>query len=318
MPAQQGNPDQANVLVSRGMKLLEMGRGPEAVAAFDLAVAAAPDDAAAWYHRGNALLVSQRVEDALASYERALAIQPQFPAADNNRHAALFALGRAVRCPPSYIRRTFDEFAGHYDETMLDRLGYRGHTQLRHMADAVLPRDGGPWRILDLGSGTGLVGEAFKDLARGGRLHGIDLSPRMTEAARRRGIYDELIVGDVETILASPGHSYNMVLAADTMSYFGDLARVFSGVATRLEPGGFFLFAVESMPGESWELTARKTFRHSETYMRKAAEAAGFVVVRSAELHGDWTSGSRTPKATVLHEGRVPVTGLVFALRIPG
>jgi predicted TPR repeat methyltransferase len=318
MSAQQGKPEPAEALVGRAIRFLEMGRLDEALAAFDAAVAAAPDNAAAWYNRGNALLVAQRVEDALASYERALVLQPEFPEANNNRLGALFALGRAPRCPPSYIRRTFDEFSAHYDETMLHRLGYRGHLHLRQLADAVLPPHRRAWAILDLGCGTGLVGETFKDLARGGRLDGIDLSPRMIEAARRRGIYDDLLVGDLETILPAPGPSYGLILAADTMSYFGDLGRVFSGVAARLEPGGFYLFAVESMPGEGWEVTPRKVFRHSEFYMRKAAAAAGLVVARVGELTGDWMRGSRQESTTVLHQTRVPVTGLTVALRMPG
>ena len=72
-------------------------------------------------------------------------------------------------------------------------------------------------RILDLGTGTGLVGEVFRDIARGGRLDGVDIAPRMIEAARRRGIYDDLILVDLETMLHETGAAYDLILAADTM-----------------------------------------------------------------------------------------------------
>ena len=104
--------------------------------------------------------------------------------------------------------------------------------------------------LLDLGCGTGLVGETFKDLAEGaGRLDGIDLAPRMLDVARARGIYHELILGDLESVLFSPGRSYDLIVSADTMIYLGDLKPAFTGVAKRLEPGGFYIFACEAKAG---------------------------------------------------------------------
>jgi predicted TPR repeat methyltransferase len=63
------------------------------------------------------------------------------------------------------------------------------------------------------------------------------------------------------------------------MIYIGDLANVFSGVARRLEQGGFYLFAVESMPGSSWEQSPMNRFRHSEAYLREEAARAGLEFV---------------------------------------
>src|SRR5258707_9591773 len=100
---------------------------------------------------------------------------------------------------------------------MVRPLHYCGHLQLRTLAErAILPL-ASPLTILDLGCGTGLVGEVFKDLAAGGRLDGIDLAPRMIEAARARGIYDDLILGDLEAALHAEGASYDLIVSGDTM-----------------------------------------------------------------------------------------------------
>jgi len=205
-------------------------------------------------------------------------LEPGLAQATENRANALFERKRGTRCPPGYMRHLFDDFASHYDDTMLNKLGYQAHFHLRELADRVLPQRERGWRVLDLGCGTGLVGEAFGDLARGGRVDGIDLAPRMIEAARSRGVYDDLTLGDIESILAAPGRSYDLILAADTMIYIGDLTNVFSGVARRLEQGGFYLFAVESMPGSSWEQSPMNRFRHSEAYLRRLAEQSGFTI----------------------------------------
>jgi len=288
----------------RGTVLLEMKQLEAALASFDAALAFDPSHAVSWNNRGNALVAMKRFEDAAESYQKALAIDPGLLQAAENRDNALFELRRGTRCPPAYMRGLFDDFASHYDETMLEKLGYRAHLHLRTLANRVLPRLTPPWRVLDLGSGTGLVGDAFKDLVGGGRLDGIDIAPRMIEMARRRGIYDNLILGDIETALAEPGLNYDLILAADTMIYIGDLSAVFTGVLKRLDQGGFYLFAVEGMDQGGWEQTPMNRFRHSESYLREHAERTGLDFVELMEC-------------TLRRESSEPVKGFAVALRKP-
>jgi predicted TPR repeat methyltransferase len=297
-------PQYPDALSSRATTLLELNRADEALAGFDAALALDPRHAISWNNRGNTLAAMGRLSEAVESYERALALSPDLPQAKENRDSALFELKRASRCPPGYMRNLFDEFAAHYDDTMLQKLGYAAHLHVRALADRILPREQHAWRVLDLGCGTGLVGEAFKDLSAGGRLDGIDLAPRMIEAARARGIYDELILGDLESVLPAGGTRYDLIVAADTMIYIGDLTPTFGGVATRLEPGGFYLFAVESRDEDGWEQTPMRRFRHSETYIRRTAEKAGldFVDIVPCALR---------------REAAVPVAGFALALRKP-
>jgi predicted TPR repeat methyltransferase len=227
---------------------------------------------------------------------------PELQQAKDNRDNALFELKLANRCPPGYMRNLFDSFAPNYDQTMLEKLGYTAHLHLRVLANRILPPGRPSWNILDLGCGTGLVGEAFRDLAEGGRLDGMDLAPRMIEAARSRGIYGELILGDIELLLPMSGPNYDLILAADTMIYIGDLAPIFRGVANRLKPSGFYLFAAESYEGNGWEQTAMHRFRHSESYVRQLAGETGlsFVEIMECKLR---------------HEASAPVPGFAVALQ---
>jgi predicted TPR repeat methyltransferase len=293
-----------DALASRATALLELGRLEEALASFDRVLALKPDHAISWNNRGNTFVAMRRHEEAVESFDKALALRPDLETAKANRELALLELRKLTRLPPTMARTLFDDFSSHYDETMLETLGYRGHAHVRTLAEQVVPNLKPPMRILDLGSGTGLVGEAFKDIAAGGRLDGIDLAPRMIEAARARGIYDALILGDLETVLAEEGEGYDLILSADTMIYIGDLRPTFSGVAKRLLPGGFYVFACESKASGDWEQTEANRFRHSESYLRTESTRAGLEFVRLMAC-------------SLRNESGKPVPGFAVALRKP-
>jgi predicted TPR repeat methyltransferase len=295
-------PDYIEALVNRAVALFEMKRFNEALAGYDRVLALDPQNAVAWTNRGNVFQTLSRHEEAVACYNRALAIQPDLETAKQNRFFVQLKLRQVSRIHGRALRETFDEVSPRFDALMVDKLKYSAHLQLRTLAERVIVPLAPPHAILDLGCGTGLVGEAFKDVAVGGRLDGIDLAPRMIEAARARGIYDDLILDDLETALAGPGRSYDLILSADTMIYLGDLAPTFSGVANRLQPGGFYIFAVEAKTGEGWEQTPANRFRHSGAYLREEGARAGLACVEMMQ-------------SVLRLEADEPVQGLVMALQ---
>jgi predicted TPR repeat methyltransferase len=297
-------PDSVELLVNHATALLELKRLDEALAGFDRVVALDPGNAVGWNNRANTLVGLKRLEEAAECYGRALQIRPDLETAKSNRFLVLLQLKKVSRIADFALRDMFDEVATRFDQLMVDGLDYRGHLHLRTLADAKLPPSKPPMRILDLGCGTGLVGDAFKDLAAGGRLDGIDLAPRMIDVARKRGIYDDLILGDLETVLAAAGSSYDLIVSADTMVYLGDLAPTFKGVFNRLSAGGFYLFAVESKDGPGWEQTDVSRFRHSEAYLKEEAARSGLEYFAQMDC-------------TLRYEREEPVPGFAVALQKP-
>jgi predicted TPR repeat methyltransferase len=296
-------PDFVELIANKATVLLALKRFDDALAGFDRVVALDPGNAIGWNNRANTLVAMERLEEAVEGYDRALAIQPDLLMARKNRFLLLLRLQRVTRIADFALRGMFDEVATQFDQLMVDGLEYRGHVQLRSFADAELPGLKAPLRILDLGCGTGLVGESFKDFGAGGCLDGIDLSPRMLDVARKRGIYNELILGDLETVLAEPGPSYDLIVSADTMVYLGDLAPTFRGVFNRLVAGGYYLFACEARPGEGWEQNTNR-FRHSEAYLREEAARSGLVFLGLMDC-------------TLRYEKSEPVPGFTVGLQKP-
>jgi predicted TPR repeat methyltransferase len=197
------------------------------------------------------------------------------PSCGENRSCR--AIRRANRSAPGYVRHLFDQFAPTTTGACSRIYRTVRRTSLRGLADMLMIAEPGTLSVLDLGCGTGLSGAVFKDLAA--RLDGVDLSPKMMEAARTRAIYDELILADIETSLAQDGPAYDLILAADTLVYLGDLSSVLCGARRRLEHSGLFLFTVEKCEAEGYELGPKRRYRHSETYIRQEAVKAGLEVM---------------------------------------
>src|SRR6202012_4484032 len=97
--------------------------------------------------------------------------------------------------------------------------------QLLHAAlqrPGQLPRESG-LRILDLGCGTGLCGPLLRPWAA--RLVGVDLSPKMLSKAAARGVYDQLNCAELTQWLAEEAQPFDVIVCADVLCYFGDLAQ---------------------------------------------------------------------------------------------
>jgi predicted TPR repeat methyltransferase len=292
-------PGIADAALALGQALIAAGHLPAAVAEFERALRLDPKFAAARHALGLAWLEAGEPDRAI---EILLTLSESTFAADA---AEKLALARAMkvenRSPPGYVRHLFDQFSSDYDARMLGALDYRGHVILRELADLVLA-DRSRLDILDLGCGTGLAGAEFAPMAR--RLDGIDLSPRMIELARGRGIYTHLSVADLETALAHKGAFYDLIVAADTLVYVGDLAPAFRGASQRLKPGGFLLATFERKDDPGYELGPKRRYRHSEHYLRhEAAQSA-------LDIMGLLQCAPRT-------DAKMPVEGWAAALQRP-
>jgi predicted TPR repeat methyltransferase len=262
------NPSVAVAVLALGEALLAADALPTAIAELQRALRLDPDltrarelIAVAWLKAGEA--------DKALEHLQALKNPP------TEMIAACHAIKAASRSDPGYVRHLFDQFSADYDERMIEHLAYAAPQILFELANMVMPGRG-ELTILDLGCGTGLAGAVFTPLAV--RLDGIDLSPAMIEKARARNIYQHLAVQDLATALGAEGPSYDLILAADTLVYLGDLKSVFEAAYARLAPDGYFLFTVEKADGEGFELGPKRRWRHSESYLRQLAQESGFSV----------------------------------------
>lgn len=211
--------------------------------------------------------------------------------------ALAFALGAPARLEADFVRGLFDGFAESYDDHMRRRLRYRGPERVKEALETTGGLPPGGLDILDLGCGTGLMGEVLRPFAR--RLDGIDLSPGMIDKARERGFYDSLRVAEMLEALAAESVSRDLVVAADALVYLGDLMAVFRAAALALKPGGHFAGTVEESTGPAVDLQPSRRFRHSRGHIAACAAAAGLEL-------------AFLESASYREENMIPVPSLVF------
>ena len=181
---------------------------------------------------------------------------------------------------------------------LVGALGYRGPEIVAGALDACAPgrRFG---RGLDLGCGSGLMARAVRD--RVDHLSGVDLSAAMIARARASGLYDEAQTGDLVAFLGAQGSARaDLILAADTLIYLGDLQGVFAAAASALAPGGLFAFTLESGEDAPFELHDHLRFRHSDAHIGDAAQAADLRTALLAPATTRRESGAEAPGRVVV------------------
>lgn len=270
-------PTMAEAWFNRGVCLRGLKRPDEAVLCFGKAVEHGPGYAAAYEAMATLLYKAGRHEDAANVYRQWLAHDPDNPLA---RHMLAAASGENVpaRADDAYVSRTFDDFASSFDEN-LKALGYRAPEIIAAAVAGRLGADG-ERDILDAGCGTGWCGPLLRPMAS--RLVGVDLSAGMVDKARARGGYDELVVQELCSFMQQRPSSFDLVVSADTLVYFGSLREPLAAAYACLRSGGLLAFTVERLDpsaGPPYRIEPHGRYSHTETYVREALSEAKFGAI---------------------------------------
>ncbi|WP_375409947.1 methyltransferase domain-containing protein [uncultured Methylobacterium sp.] len=248
----------------------------------------APLFAPAWFLLGRAREARTRgsgdeaaFQSVLRAYANALDIDPE-DRLGARIHLARMGDGCVLEAlSPAYIRALFDGYAQRFDRHLVGDLQYRGPAMLM----AALGEAAGPTAHfetgLDLGCGTGLMGEALA--GRVGHLTGVDLSPEMLALAARGHCYRRLVVDDLRTFLTTePAGQADLVVAADVFIYLPGLGPILAGIAAALRPGGICAFTVQSHDGTGIRLGEDGRYAHGDDHLLTAVTGAGLRIVSNA------------------------------------
>lgn len=249
----------------------------DAVSLYREALALAPQWAEAHFALAEALEALSRHQEACAHYTNYLRFAETDILGAEIRLALLGGAPVPAVLPEPYVRTLFDQYADRFDEALVTGLEYRAPFLLRDAVDRVRPSPPGGERVLDLGCGTGLAGEAFRH--RAAWLAGVDLSPGMIGMAARKAVYDDLREAEAIHALTRRTMRFDIVVAADVLVYMGDLAPLFGAVRAALLPDGLFAFSVQRTDADNFVLGRECRYSHRPDYIRQVALAAGLTVL---------------------------------------
>ena len=76
----------------------------------------------------------------------------------------------------------------------------------------------------------------------------------------------------------------DLIIAAETLVYFGDLKEIFAKCFNSLKNKGVFSFTVENSDQYPYLLQRSARFAHSMQYISEIADQSGFILLKSKEI----------------------------------
>ncbi len=279
-----------------------LGRLDEAAVAYRKCIDLNPSSDVAYDGLADILRRAGKKQESIAVLKQWLRNKPASPLAAHLLDAGI-GNGDRARAPDAYVKTLFDGFANDFDAT-LAKLGYRVPNLIAKALHSLYPAPEARLRVLDAGCGTGLCGRLLRPHAD--RLVGVDLSPGMLERAKARGTYDELVEGELTDVLSHRPAEFDLIVAADTLVYFGDLQPFLDAVASAFRNEGTLIFTLEKLDGPTptrgYRLTGTGRYAHTEKYMSGLLGGCGFRIVAKDEV-------------TLRSEGGTRVVGLVVSAK---
>lgn len=249
------------------------------------------DEPQGWRRLGMALGVLGEFEKAQLVYRDWLAVDPGNPVA-LHQLAAVGGLATPSRADDTYVATIFDSFAEVFDER-LALLQYQAPELIIAEVVSALGSARADKAIADAGCGTGLCGPGLRPFAR--HMVGVDLSGHMIAKARERGVYDVLAEAELTTYFEKSRDTFDVIVSADTLCYFGDLEPPAVAFRRCLAGGGLLVFTVEAHQeddGAAYKLLHNGRYAHSKAYVEAVLERQGLKIdgIRLEKLRNE--SGS--------------------------
>lgn len=311
-------PDDATAYSNLCVALRHQGRIKDSIQAGRTAVGLVSEYPVAWFNLGNTYKVARDFKTAIACYEQAIRIDPKFSVAHDSLCQSTFRLENKgflsrktwkksikayehwlacepdspvaafmlkaisggedlTRAPDSVISKMFNQSAPNF-ERRLNGLEYKVPELISATLQRRLVGSEPKLKVLDGGCGTGLCAPFLKTYAS--HLTGADLSSGMLEKARVRNLYDDLVETELTSYLATQAQTFDLIVFADTLCYFGDLGEIIAATAGALRPNGLLVYSVERLPwkndAKGYRLHPHGRYSHSRSYVDSLMSSAGF------------------------------------------
>ena len=148
----------------------------------------------------------------------------------------------SLKTPADSIK-LYKKWAQTYDEEFAFNSNYLSPKKISNFFKEYSNKNDTP--ILDVGAGTGLVGEILNNKNKH-EIIGIDISPEMLDQAKLKGCYSSLIVADITKKIPLNNNSIGAVVSAGTFTHGHVGASALDELLRITKPGGLFVLSINS------------------------------------------------------------------------
>lgn len=302
---------------------------------YEKCISLCPEHFAAHYNTASINQTLCNYQEALQYYKKALALKPgdvtcQYlitslqqtklsDEANKNTQKLLTCANDSYpvpeKAPNKYIENLFNSYAEVFEYELVDVLDYHTPETLHELfTDSINTKNLNDLTLLDLGCGTGLIGELFT--AYCSYLTGVDLSQGMLDVASKKDIYNKLIKSDIADFLESnienQQQKYNLITFADVLVYIGKLDQIFELCKQNLQTeseANYLLFSIELMPQieevkQDYLLNNTGRYSHSDQYIQKICQKLNYKVIKQKLV-------------TLRKQHNQDVTGMIYLIESP-
>ena len=144
---------------------------------------------------------------------------------------------------PKDSKKLYKKWAKTYDKDFAINSNYLSPKKISGFFNKYVTNADTP--ILDVGAGTGLIGEYLYKIGNK-KIIGIDISSEMLEQAKLKGCYSSLIVADITKKIPLKNNSIGAVVSAGTFTHGHVGPDVFDELLRIIKPGGLFVLSINS------------------------------------------------------------------------
>ena len=266
-------PDYAKAYNNLGNVLEHLSRLNEAEASYRKAITLKCDYADFYANLGNTLRDQDKLLEAKLNYKKAIEIK-----GDSKKFNHIFdaLTGKTTNfAPREYVEGLFDNYAINFENSLVNKLEYKIPNKI---TEIFINKSSNIQSIsvLDLGCGTGLIGDQIKKYCS--NLEGIDLSKSMLEIAKAKNIYDKLEHKDIIDYLSTEVLDFDYFISTDVFVYIGNLSEIFRLIKSRNKSKGKLIFSTEHTDRDNFVLEKTGRYSHSKKYIDTLCQEFDYIL----------------------------------------
>ena len=141
---------------------------------------------------------------------------------------------------PEDNKKLYAKWAATYESDFVATQGYEHPKIIAEVFHSQLPE---VKRVIDIGTGTGLVGKYLKALRSDITIDGIDISPEMLAEAAKKNVYRNLYERDLTTTVFDTDAPYDALITIGTFTHGHLGIEVIENLLSLVSKSGYFVIA---------------------------------------------------------------------------